>query len=107
MQTDPICIIDNPSPPSQYFILNKEKIPTKSLMKDFRSTKTASEKGLAKKSHTQLYAHVKSKVMDLMQKEAVQSVRRDFKQTRSSCMGDMVKKLSVDYLLPRKKELCG
>lgn len=42
-----------------------------------------------------------------MQKEAVKFVKRDFKQSRSSCMGDMVKKLSVDYLFPRKKEPSG
>jgi hypothetical protein len=73
-------------------------------MKEFRSNKTASEK-MGKKSHTQLYAHVKSKVVNMIQKDAIKSVRRDFKQSRSSCMGDLVKKLSVDYLFPRQKEV--
>jgi hypothetical protein len=36
--------------------------------------------------------------------DVVKTVRRDFKQSRSTCMGDMVKKLSVDYLFPRKKD---
>lgn len=89
-----------------YFIF-KEK-GTKSLAKEFRSNKTASEKpAAAKKSHTQLYAHVKSKVVNMLQKEGEKSVRRDFKQSRSSCMGELVKKLSVDYLFPNKKEPSG
>jgi len=32
------------------------------------------------------------------------TTKRDFKQTTSSCMGEMVKKLSVEYLFPRKRD---
>ena len=50
----------------------------------------------AKKSHTQLYSHVKSKVMNIINnKESPKSYRKDFKQSTSSFMGDMAKKLSV------------